>query len=171
MVTLKSVVVAFLFISVLTSSASLAQSPVVAQWKVYVLESCKKEVNRYCKKVVAGDGRLLACLYAREKSLAPGCKTAVSAALERLNRSYIALHDAQRICEPDAKRLCAGVVTGGGNVADCLAKARARVSRGCKLSCMTRARQEPPPLGGPCRAQRDRIVEQTRPLREKQHEM
>ena len=131
MVTLKSVAVASLFISVLTSSASLAQSPVVAQWKVYVLESCKKEVNRYCKKVVAGDGRLLSCLYAREKSLAPGCKTAVSAALERLNRSYIALHDAQRICEPDAKRLCAGVVTGGGNVADCLARARGRVSRAC----------------------------------------
>jgi Cysteine rich repeat len=131
MITPKAVAAAALFISVLTSSASLAQSPVVAQWKVYVLESCKKEVDRHCKKVVAGDGRLLACLYAREKSLSTGCKTAVSAALERLNRSYTALHEAQRICEPDAKRLCTGMVTGGGNVVDCLAKARARVSRSC----------------------------------------
>jgi hypothetical protein len=126
----KVLAVAALFCA-LVPGASVAQSPVVAQWKIYVLESCKKEVNRYCKTVVAGDGRLLACLYAREKSLAPNCKTAVSAALERLNRSYVALHEAQRICEPDARRLCTGMTVGDGNIADCLTRARARVSRAC----------------------------------------
>jgi len=131
MIASKPVAAVALLVSVLTSSASLAQSPVVAQWKVYVLESCKKEVNRHCKSVVAGDGRLLACLYAREKSLSAACGTAVSAALERLNRSYIALQDSQRICEPDARRLCTGMVTGGGNVVDCLTKARGRVSHSC----------------------------------------
>ena len=131
MTTPKSVAAAALLISVLTSSAAVAQSPVVAQWKVYVLESCKKEVSRSCKSVVAGDGRLLACLYAREKSLSAGCRTAVSAAMERLNRSYAAAAEAQRTCEPDAKRLCTGMVTGGGNVVDCLARARGRVSRAC----------------------------------------
>jgi hypothetical protein len=124
-------VVAALLLSVLTSSASVAQSPVVAQWKTYVLESCGKELNRFCKSVAAGDGRLLACLYAREKSLSAGCKTAVSAARERLARSYAAMTEAQRVCEPDAKRLCSGVVAGGGNLTDCLARARARVSRTC----------------------------------------
>jgi hypothetical protein len=127
----KSFAVAAFLLSVLTSSAAVAQSPVVAQWKTYVLDSCGKEIKRSCKGVVAGDGRLLACLYAREKSLSAGCKTAVSAARDRLKRSYAALTEAQRICEPDARRLCSGMVAGDGNLTDCLAKARARVSRAC----------------------------------------
>jgi len=126
----KAIVLVALF-SAMTSSASVAQSPVVAQWKTYVLESCGKEINRFCKSVVAGDGRLLACLYARDKSLSGGCRTAVSSARERLARSYAAAVEAQRVCDPDAKRLCAGMVPGGGNLTDCLAKARARVSRAC----------------------------------------
>jgi hypothetical protein len=104
---------------------------VVAQWKTYVLESCGKEIKRSCKSVVAGDGRLLACLYSREKHLSAGCKTAVAAALDRLKRSYAALSEAQRICERDAKRLCSGMVAGDGNLIGCLAKARARVSPAC----------------------------------------
>ena len=127
----KSVVVAALLLSVLTSSASLAQSPVVAQWQAYILQSCGKEIKRSCKGVAAGDGRLLACLYAREKSLSAGCKTAVSAALDRLNRSYAALSEAQRICAPDARRFCNGMTAGDGHLTDCLARARARVSHAC----------------------------------------
>jgi hypothetical protein len=126
----KSLVVAAWF-CVLTSSVALAQSPEVTQWKVYVVESCKKEINRSCKSVAAGDGRLLACLHAREKSLSAGCKTAVSAALDRLRRAYAARSEAQRICERDARQYCAGTVAGGGNLVDCLVKARARVSRAC----------------------------------------
>jgi hypothetical protein len=131
MIVRKPVVVAALLFSVLTSSASVAQSPVVAQWSAYVLESCGKEIKRSCKGVAGGDGRILACLYAREKSLSAGCRTAVKAALDRLNRSYTAASEAQRTCEPDAKRLCSGMVAGDGNLIGCLAKARARVSRAC----------------------------------------
>jgi hypothetical protein len=127
----KSVVAAVLLFSVLISSASVAQSPVVAQWKVYILESCGKEIKRSCKGVAAGDGRLLACLYARDKSLSAGCRTAVSAARDRLNRSYTAFSEAQRVCDRDAKRLCSGMVAGEGRLTDCLAKARARVSHAC----------------------------------------
>ena len=127
----KSVVAAILLACVLTSNASFAQSPVVAQWKVYILESCGKEIKRSCKGVAGGDGRLLACLYAREKSLSATCKTAVSSALARLNKSYAALSEAQRTCERDAKRFCGGMVAGDGNLIGCLAKARARVSPAC----------------------------------------
>jgi hypothetical protein len=121
---------AFLF-SVLAPSASVAQSPVVAQWKVYILESCGKEIKRHCKGVAGGDGRLLSCLHSREKSLAPKCKTAVASALARLKQSYAAMTEAQRICEPDARRLCAGMLIGDGNVIGCLAKARHRVAPAC----------------------------------------
>jgi hypothetical protein len=130
MTILKSMAAAALF-WILTSGVCLAQSPEFTQWKVYFLESCGKEVKRYCKKVAAGDGRLLACVHARQKSLSAGCKTAVAAALDRLNRAYAARSEAQRICEPDVRRLCSGVVPGGGNLVDCLARARGRVSRAC----------------------------------------
>lgn len=131
MIASKSVVLAALLFSVLTPNASVAQSPVVAEWKAYVLGNCGKEIKRSCKGVVAGDGRLLACLYSRERSLSAGCRTAVSAALDRLNRSYSALSEAQRTCERDAKRFCSGMVAGDGNLIGCLAKARARVSHAC----------------------------------------
>jgi len=127
----KWIVLAALLFSLLTPEVSVAPSPVVAQWKAYVLESCGKEIKRSCKGVVAGDGRLLACLYSRERSLSAGCRTAVLSALERLNRSYAAASDAQRICEPDAKRYCNGMIVGDGNLIGCLARARARVSHAC----------------------------------------
>lgn len=130
MTALKSILAAALFCA-LTSSATFAQSPLVAQWRTYVLQSCGKEINRSCKGVVAGEGRLLSCLHSREKSLSAGCKTAVAAALDQLKRSYAAASEAQRICEADAKRLCAGVAPGEGNIVDCLARTRARVSRAC----------------------------------------
>jgi len=129
--TVPRAVVAALLLCVLSSSASVAQSPVVAQWKTYVLESCGKEMKRFCNNVVAGDGRILACLYARDKSLSGTCRTAIASARERLARSYAAAVEAQRVCEPDARRLCAGMVPGGGNLTDCLALARTRVSRAC----------------------------------------
>src|SRR3954466_3731661 len=61
----KLVVLAALLFPVLAPNASVAQSPVVAQWKVYVLESCGKEIKRSCKTVAVTAASWLASILAK----------------------------------------------------------------------------------------------------------
>lgn len=125
---------AVVFFTGLFPVAASAQSPELAQWKAYIGDRCKTELKKFCKSVPGGDGRLVACLYSHDKALSPKCGTAVMASLDRLNGAIKALADAQRICEPDAKRLCNGVIAGDGNLIGCLARARAKVSPACNAT-------------------------------------
>jgi hypothetical protein len=44
-----------------------------ARWDKFTQE-CKGDLDKYCKAVPAGSGRVLSCLKGREADLAPGCR-------------------------------------------------------------------------------------------------
>lgn len=96
--------------------------------------NCAKQIKSYCKGVVEGQGRLLACLYAREDRLPAKCGLTVDASLERLGMMLAALANVVHVCEADAKRLCNGVEPGNGHLIDCLSKARQSVSAQCNAT-------------------------------------
>ena len=54
-------------------------------------KGCKKELNTHCKKVTAGEGRLLACLYAYSDKLSGQCEYALYDAAVQLERAVAAL--------------------------------------------------------------------------------
>jgi hypothetical protein len=54
------ILVCSIFVMVCCAGMSFAQKGPVDT----AMEGCKTELNTYCKNVTAGEGRLLACLYA-----------------------------------------------------------------------------------------------------------
>lgn len=95
-------------------------------------EGCKVELEKYCKDVKPGDGRLLACLYANEDKISARCEYAVYDAASQLERAVNALTYVVNECRDDLKANCADIKPGEGRLLDCLDKKNAKVSGRCK---------------------------------------
>jgi hypothetical protein len=126
----RAVIAAALVLAAALPQAARAQDD-KQQWARYIQGHCGKELKQLCTGVRQGEGRILACLYAREDKLSARCGNAVMGSLERLGAALGALANVQRVCESDARRLCNGVMAGNGNLIGCLSQARASVSAQC----------------------------------------
>ncbi len=97
-----------------------------------VQNGCKTELETYCKDVTPGEGRVLACLYAREDKLSAQCEYALYDAAAQLERAVAALSYLVNECADDLNTLCKGVKAGEGRLLDCLDKNAKDVSKRCK---------------------------------------
>ncbi len=97
-----------------------------------VANGCKEELEKYCKNVTPGEGRLLACLYAYEDKLSGRCEYALYDAATQLERAVAALSYIANECSSDLKQYCAGVAAGEGRLLQCLQKNDDKVSKRCK---------------------------------------
>jgi hypothetical protein len=95
-------------------------------------EGCQKEITTYCKDVIPGNGRVLACLYAREDKLSVRCEYAIYDAAAQLERAVAALAYLANECRDDLKTYCSGVKAGEGRLLQCIDNNRAKVSSRCK---------------------------------------
>jgi hypothetical protein len=127
------IVTAALMVAALLPSAAAAQDD-RAQWAKYIQSHCGKEIRTHCGGVTTGEGRVIACLYAREGKLSATCGNAVMNSVERLGKAVTALANVVRVCEPDTRRLCNGMVAGNGNLVGCLTTARRSVSSQCNVT-------------------------------------
>ncbi len=96
------------------------------------IEGCKTELGTFCKSVTAGEGRLLACLYAHEDKLSGKCVFALYDAANQLERAVMALRYLANECKSDVSALCADTKPGEGRILLCLEKNEAKVSSRCK---------------------------------------
>lgn len=64
-------------------------------------KACNKELTTFCKGVVPGEGRILACLYAFENRVSDKCAYAVYDAADELERAVAALKFAAAQCKGD----------------------------------------------------------------------
>lgn len=97
-------------------------------------EGCKADLDKYCKDVKPGDGRLLACLYAHSDKISVRCEYAVYDAASQLERALTALTYVANECRDDLKANCANIKAGEGRLINCLEKNDAKVSGRCKLA-------------------------------------
>jgi len=95
-------------------------------------EGCKADLETYCKDVKAGDGRLLACLYAHSDKISAKCEYAMYDAASQLERVIAALTYVANECRDDLKANCADIKPGEGRLLTCLEKNDAKVSSRCK---------------------------------------
>jgi hypothetical protein len=95
-------------------------------------EGCKAELDKYCKEVTPGDGRVLACLYAHQDKLSTRCEYAIFDAAAQLQRAVNALSYVAAECDDDLERFCANVEPGEGRLLNCLEKNEKKVSQRCK---------------------------------------
>jgi hypothetical protein len=97
-----------------------------------VKSACSKELSTFCKGVVPGEGRILACLYAFEDKVSDKCEYAVYDAAARLEQAATALKYAATQCKDDLAKFCSNVKMGEGRALACLNKNDKNVSEGCK---------------------------------------
>jgi hypothetical protein len=97
-----------------------------------VANGCKTEIDTYCKDVTPGEGRVLACLYARIDKLSSQCEYALYDAAVQLERAVSALTYVVNECADDLNKFCKNVPAGEGRLLDCIEKNDAKVSVRCK---------------------------------------
>jgi len=95
-------------------------------------KACNKELTTFCKGVPAGEGRILACLYAFEDKVSDKCIEAVYDAAVQLEQAVAALKFAAGQCQGDLQKFCADVKPGQGRGLACLDKHDKDVSAQCK---------------------------------------
>jgi Cysteine rich repeat len=124
----KSIAVSMMLGGLLLAGGAGAADDVVAKLK----KSCNKELTTFCKGVVPGEGRVLACLYAFESKVSDQCVNAVYDAAVELEKAVAALKYAATQCAADLDKFCADVKPGQGRGLACLKKNDKDVSQGCK---------------------------------------
>ena len=97
-----------------------------------IADGCKKELEKYCKEVTPGEGRILACLYSHQDHLSGRCEYALYDAAAQLERAINALAYVANECKDDLNAYCTGVKVGEGRLLDCLQKNDKKVSKRCK---------------------------------------
>ena len=117
-------VVAMFFVSV--SSAWAVEDLVET-----VVKGCEKELTSYCKDVTPGEGRILACLYARSDKLTGRCEYALYDAAVQLERFVAALSYVANECDADLEKFCANIEVGEGRVLKCLDENSSKISARC----------------------------------------
>jgi hypothetical protein len=91
-------------------------------------KSCESDLQKYCKDVTQGAGRVMACLKAHDDKLTPACKQGFEAAQAEFHKNMKAAHAA---CAGDVQKFCGGVEK-PKDVASCLNSHTADLSSQCK---------------------------------------
>lgn len=94
--------------------------------------ACQSDLNKYCKDVTPGEGRIASCLDSREDQLSASCKEAwvgtKARVSERVDKAEIAF---RKSCGGDVRKFCSEVPSGRGRILDCLDDHRDELSGSC----------------------------------------
>jgi hypothetical protein len=85
--------------------------------------ACKADVEKLCKDVQPGEGKILGCLKEHQADLSPGCTAQLKA-----------VKAASEACKPDAEKFCLDTPAGKGGIASCLKKHSDELSPDCKAA-------------------------------------
>ena len=127
---MKTLTVFFMALAILSmgiAGANAQQGPIET-----VANGCKTEIQTYCSKVIPGQGRILACLYAHGDKVSARCEYAVYDAAAQLERAVAALSYVANECDADLEKFCETVAPGQGRLLECLEKNDKKVSSRCK---------------------------------------
>lgn len=103
---------------------AVAEAPIRVQTQP-LRQACAEDYMRFCRGILPGGGRILACLNARVEDLSQPC-------FQALALSGLASAGAMRVCRADYERHCAHVVPGGGRGLACLWDHMQAISPTCR---------------------------------------
>ena len=95
---------------------------------------CADDLQKFCKDVQPGAGRIARCLKEHENDLSLACKQQMTEVKKRV-------HEYREACQDDVLRLCSGVKPGGGRIIQCLKEHESELSPECKAKMDTRKGQ------------------------------
>jgi len=94
--------------------------------RAYAQESliCADDIEKYCKEIKLGGGRLLNCLKAHETELTASCRGKISE-LQGI------IKECEQACSVDIAKFCKEVQPGGGRIVKCLREHDKELSASC----------------------------------------
>ena len=94
--------------------------------------ACGADIEKFCKGVKPGGGRIDACL-AKNSGVSAGCRQTYAAALASLQKRAQAQEAVQQVCRADAARLCSNFREGQARILRCLIRSEnvRRVTNRC----------------------------------------
>lgn len=95
-----------------------------------LVQACKPDMEKFCKGIELGDGRLMKCLKEHKDELSPDCKAAGADARENFKEKREEMRDA---CKADFETHCKGIF-GPRNRINCLKKNEDKLSATCKAT-------------------------------------
>jgi cysteine rich repeat protein len=87
--------------------------------------ACKQDVEKLCKDVQPGEGRVLACLEEHQSEVSHKCAG-------NLKQVKQALKQVSAACEPDIEKFCWNTPIGKGGIAKCLKQHSSELTPDCK---------------------------------------
>ncbi len=87
--------------------------------------ACKADVEKFCKDIKPGKGRIVSCLKSHEADLSQACKDHMGQVRENAKEFMTA-------CKPDVKKFCKNIPRGKGRVLACLKSHKDELSDSCK---------------------------------------
>ncbi|MBW2667080.1 MAG: hypothetical protein JRE13_12380 [Deltaproteobacteria bacterium] len=126
---MKATVILIPIIAVLfCAPAAMAQESLLD----YVKNSCQEDLDKYCKAVTPGEGRLALCLAAHEDHISERCQFALYRGAVALEQAIAAISYVASSCSDDAEKLCPETQPGDGRLLECLESKSDKVSSDCK---------------------------------------
>jgi outer membrane protein OmpA-like peptidoglycan-associated protein len=96
--------------------------------------ACGNDIDKICKKVDLGGGRVQQCLEQNQASVSANCKATIGNLRIQLQKRAAARAAVMRICDADIRRLCAGIQPGDANLMECFSAAKRNVSARCRAA-------------------------------------
>jgi hypothetical protein len=85
---------------------------------------CKADIEKFCKDVKPGQGRIVQCMRQHEGELSSACKNHIAEVKEQ-EKEFV------RDCQVDASKLCKDIKRGGGRIVNCLKQHQTELSPAC----------------------------------------
>ena len=114
------------------SSIATAQTIGYAEAIDRLAANCGTDINKHCKAVNLGGGRIQSCLDQNQAKVSGQCRATIVEVRELLQKRAAARVYVLKACDVDARRLCPGVQPGDGNLLECFFKAERSASPQCR---------------------------------------
>lgn len=96
-----------------------------------IAEKCKGDVQKFCKDIKPGQGKLYRCLHEHEAKLSAGCKAWYADSHQKLKNWS---QNVATACSGDLDTHCKDVKPGGGRLVKCLHDHEEDLSGSCKAN-------------------------------------
>ncbi|OOO15811.1 cysteine rich repeat-containing protein [Agrobacterium pusense] len=115
---------------VATGFPAVAQTLSYAEATSKLAEACGADIQKLCKGLNLGNGRILGCLEQNSAKVSPRCKASFAEVFQSIAKREKAQTSYERTCQRDIASRCSGI-KGDGFILSCLVKKEQRVSPEC----------------------------------------
>lgn len=113
--------------SLFATTAALAQEDIPPG-------DCQADIDKYCKEVRSGRGRVATCLGEHDGALEPKCQAQMTKYRERQAEARRRMEQYVEACDEDVQKYCANVRPGQGRIVTCLEANQGNLSAACKTA-------------------------------------